>query len=201
MTVLADRPTRQVKTHAPQRGFHLVCELRLAALPTAIVCAGIFTKYILRQWRLDELAGTAELLATELVAHAVQTTGIADPHPPWTALSHLRPILVRIHVFEQALLVEVADCEPTLVMADEDGFFLIQALSRRWSYYLPGSGGKVVWCELPLVAPSNVERTQELPRMLPQRVPKQRSQPVAEPIEFVDDPAVLQRVRDGLRLL
>ena len=81
MTLLAERPTRQVMTGPPHPDLHLVSELRLAALPTAVVCAQLFTKYTLQEWRLYELIEMAERLTTELVTNAVRTTGITDPNP------------------------------------------------------------------------------------------------------------------------
>ncbi|WP_462189269.1 MULTISPECIES: hypothetical protein [unclassified Frankia] len=33
---------------------------------------------------------------------------------------------------------------------------LLSALSTRWAYYRPSTGGKVVWCSLPLLARTKV---------------------------------------------
>ena len=201
MTLLAERPTRQVMTGPPHPDLHLVSELRLAALPTAVVCAQLFTKYTLQEWRLYELIEMAERLTTELVTNAVRTTGITDPNPRWIELHDLRLLLVRMHLVEQSLIIEVADSEPTLEVESGRALFAVQSMSQRWNYYQPRSGGKVVWCELALPMSRNaLDQTQEIARPLPRRVPKPHPEP-PEPIEVMDDPNMLRRVWDGLRYL
>ena len=49
--------------------------LELGALSTAASCAGLHVKHVLREWGLNSLAESAELLVSELVTNAVNATG------------------------------------------------------------------------------------------------------------------------------
>lgn len=201
MTLLAERPPRQVMTSTPRPDLHLLSELRLAALPTAVTCAQLFATYTLRQWRLYELIAITEQLISELTANAVRTTGITDMHPRWVELRDLTLIVVRLRVIEQRLVIEVADNEPTFDAETAQGLPSVRSMSNRWSYYQPRSGGKVVWCavDLPLLADA-LDDTLVIARPLPRRIPQSLPQP-ADPIAVMDDPGTLSRVRDGLRSL
>src|SRR5215475_11272661 len=48
--------------------------LELGALPTAVPCARLHTRQVLWEWHLDVLAGTAELIVSELVTNAVHAS-------------------------------------------------------------------------------------------------------------------------------
>ena len=201
MTLLAERPTRQAMTHTRPPEFRLRSEMQFAALPTAIVCTQLFARFTLDTWRLDELIAPTEQLVTELVSRAVRTTGITDPHPQWVELDDLKLIVVRLIVVEHRLLIEVVDTDPVFSTGDDDSLVVVPSLSKRWNYYLPPTGGKVVWCELLLPASSSaLDVTQEIPRLLPRRVPKPVPGP-AGPLPAMHDPAVLRRVWDGLHAL
>jgi hypothetical protein len=58
------------------------------------------------------------------------------------------------------LIIEVSDPDPSPpIMAEVDseaeggrGLMLVQALSKEWDYYLPRTGGKVVYCVLASMA-------------------------------------------------
>jgi hypothetical protein len=198
MTLLAERPTRQIMIQQAHPELRLHSDMRLAALPTAVTCAQLFTTYTLLAWRLDELLETALRCVTELVTRSVRTTGVATPHPRWTELDNLKLVLVRLLIIEQRVIIEVSDSDPTFDAAvSGDPLSVVPALCKRWNYYLPSTGGKTIWCELLLGRQTTVlDQTQGLARPLPRRVPK--SYPAAEPIEVMNDPATLRRVRNGL---
>jgi hypothetical protein len=186
--------------HPSGPDFRLYSDLHLAAVPTAVGCAQLFVKYTLGSWRLDELTEPVSQIVTELVTRAVFTTGIADHDPRWAELDELKLITVRLLVIEQLFVVEVADADPAFGGDGEKPLVVVPSLCKRWSYYAPKVGGKVIWGELLLdsSAPSGFDQTLEIVRPLPRRVPRREP---ADPIEAMDDIGVLRRVRDSLRSL
>lgn len=127
----------------------------------------------LRSWRLDSIVESVELLASELITNACKATG-----------SRTDNVAMRLSATPGVLILEVWDANhtaPRRQVADPDaeggrGLMLVEALANQWHFYRPRSGGKVVWCSLALLGPS-------------------------EPIAHLDDVAVLQRVADGLRAM
>jgi anti-sigma regulatory factor (Ser/Thr protein kinase) len=128
--------------------------LELGALPTAAACARLHTKQLLWEWGLARLADTAELVVSELVTNAYETT-----------VRHQldAPIALRLSSNSRQVLIEVWDADPTpprlpafnasnLPLADVEngrGLFLVASLSERWSCYtVSACGGKVVWAEV-----------------------------------------------------
>ena len=126
--------------------------LELGALPTAVPCVRLHVRQILWEWGLGELAEVTELVASELVTNAYQTT-IRHQLPT--------PIRLRLSSNGQQALIEVWDADPTpphRPVLDANGLppetaesgrglFLVAALSERWSCYRL-SQGKVVWAEI-----------------------------------------------------
>lgn len=200
MTILVERPAQVAMTHPPRPEIRVRSEMQLAALSTATVCAQLFTRYTLQAWRLDHLVERVERLTTELVTRAVRTTGIIEPNPRWTELDGLKLILVRLLILGDNLIFEVADSDPEFTAAGGD-IPLTRSLGRRWNYYRPPAGGKILWCELPLSGSSHsLDQTQEIPCVLPQRIRKPVPKGV-QPIEIMNDLGMLRRVSDGLRNL
>ena len=187
----------------PPAAVRMKSEISLAAVATAVDCSSLFVRDTLRQWRLAHLTEVAERLVAELVAAAVNTTGISNPSPRWMELTGLAMIQVRVVVLDRRLIVEVWDCDtnaPTLGSGrDKDagssrGLLLVQSLSDRWSFYRPEGGGKWVWCEL------NIDQPRETSRPLPQRERQTAPVPAQDrPIGEVPDLDLIQRVRDGLK--
>jgi hypothetical protein len=150
------------------------------------------------QWRLPYLADTAELLTSELVTNAVTATGTTDPSLRAAFAGEVCQVQVRL-VLAECLYIGVWDHDvnpPVLQVPDLDaesgrGLFLVDCMSKRWSFYRPHSGGKVVWCVLDSALPTT---TSGLPIRFPAAVPAQR-------IPVVDDAELLQRVLRQLRRL
>jgi anti-sigma regulatory factor (Ser/Thr protein kinase) len=129
--------------------------LELGALLTASACARLHTKQLLWEWGLARLADTSELVVSELVTNAYETT-----------VRHQleSPIRLRLSSNGRQALIEVWDADPTpprlsaldagkLPLADAEsgrGLVLVAGLSERWSCYTASGcgGGKVVWAEV-----------------------------------------------------
>lgn len=182
--------------------------LTLAAVPTAVRCARMFVRITLQNWQAsEETVETAELLASELVSNAVKVTGVVEQLPISSdAYRHLSLIEIRLMTFERSVVIEVWDTdsdppvlqEQLLGAEDGRGLSIVATMSRRWSYYVPPNGGKVVWCEFDLMPAPAENATIDLARPLPNR--KRYAGPVY-PAQAMNDPAVLREVLEGLHAL
>ena len=115
------------------------------------------TRAALQSWRIwTETIETAELLVSELVTNAVKFTGSEQAKPGHAGLQDVQRISLVLRHLAGRLIIEVFDPDPTppaFAEADNEaecgrGLVLVQALSKEWNYYLPPSGGKVVYCVL-----------------------------------------------------
>ena len=151
---LADAVAR---TAYPQRRVagDAVSWLELVTLPSAPFWGRRHTQAVLRSWRLGtEVIDDAELLVSELVTNAVRFSG---SHAGRENLEGLQRISLVLRLVAGDVIIEVSDPNPqppVAAEADGDaeggrGLMLVQALSKDWGYYLPHSGGKVVYCVLP----------------------------------------------------
>ncbi|WP_256790294.1 ATP-binding protein [Frankia sp. AvcI1] len=172
---------------------------RFSASYVAVPAARAATGRILWEWRIHSAAiETAKLVISELATNAIKASP-ADGQ-----------IAFRLTASGDRLVIEVWDSSgnpPALTGQSPDreggrGLFLVDALSIRWSWYRPKAGGKVVWSQIhaetlrptphPPTAPAPSEK-------LAKRTPQ--ADPAAVPVTFQHDPALLQRVADGLRAL
>ncbi|MET7490584.1 ATP-binding protein [Streptomyces sp. NPDC005538] len=126
-------------------------------LPTHVSAAGWargHTRTVLRAWRLaNERIETAQLVVSELVTNAVR-------HDVEQQGSTEKPrVTLTLHCEAEQLIVLVADgnSNPPMnrgavphVAEGGRGLFIVEAVSKEWSYYFPPTGGKVVWCILAL---------------------------------------------------
>ncbi|MGH3567885.1 MAG: ATP-binding protein [Pseudonocardia sp.] len=172
-------------------------ELVLAALPSAVNCARLLVCSELTRYPLDRRCiDAAEQVMDELVTHAVKTTGVTADQPMYrAAYDHLGTIRVLLRLMAESLVIEVWDSStepPESSLGAAPGL----SRSRDWSYHLPRSGGRVVWCVLSMfeVQPDTVQ----FPALLPQRVRQGLGNQSAR---IMRDPVVLQRVLDGLNAL
>jgi anti-sigma regulatory factor (Ser/Thr protein kinase) len=128
--------------------------IEFGALPGAVPCARYHTRLVLREWRLTELADSAELLVSELMTNAItanQATSIGSPVRLWLLADHAR------------LLILVQDDSPhsparTTPSTDAErgrGLLLVDAISNRWDWYIPQppGTGKVTWALLEMATP------------------------------------------------
>jgi hypothetical protein len=97
-----------------------------------------------------------------------------------------------------AALVAVGLTAHSLAVLAEGGLFLVAALSVRWDWYpTQEPPGKVVWCELAADLTEPTAGAQSAPQaLLPRRV---RRTPQKQPVEAMNDPEILRRIRDRLR--
>lgn len=165
---------------------------RFEADHTAPGLARRHVESILGAWDLADLIDTAVLLASELVTNACRVSA-----------GQTAVIATRVTHTDADLIIEVWDADastpvrrdPALDSEGGRGLFLVSALSSRWAFYRPATGGKVVWCSLALpMLPAAGSPAPVLPR-------RRASADPPAPIEVFDDLDVLQRVADGLRAL
>jgi hypothetical protein len=119
------------------------------------VCsARLHAKDILREWRLDTLADTVELLVSEIVTNAVRASasialqrknGRPPPAPRVRFWLTSDRCSVLIQVWDGAAPHAVRQ-EAGLDDETGRGLFLVDALSAQWGCRWPdGQGGKIVW--------------------------------------------------------
>ncbi|ELP66141.1 ATP-binding protein [Streptomyces turgidiscabies] len=131
-----------------------VSQLELAAQSQAVRWARRHTRDVLSAWSVpgDHIDATA-LAVSELVTNAVKHAAPPDdePSPP--------PATLTLRHRDTHLIVEVADPDtrPPISEGNSDptelggrGLFIVDTISKEWGYYLPPTGGKVVWCVMAL---------------------------------------------------
>jgi len=147
--------TRGRNVPATTTAWPYTSSLKLGALPTAPSCARLHTNAVLHEWGLVHLAETAELVVSELVTNAMQSS--LQQAMPRRGPVGLPVVYLRLLADHQGLVIEVFDHTtelPVLTQAalDEDngrGLMLVDALCERWGCEpVPGWGGKVVWAEV-----------------------------------------------------
>jgi len=141
--------------HPPQpelAGWPLHASLYLGALPTAPGCGRAWTRQILREWDLDHLTDSTELLVSELTTNALQASApIADAVIGLWLASDCEHTVI--------LVWDPSPQPPAPANPGEDtengrGLLLVEALSLQWGWYFPastsprGHAGKVVWAIL-----------------------------------------------------
>lgn len=125
--------------------------LTLASQPAAVAQGRRAVHEALRAWKLEAVADTVVLLASELLTNAVQATVAAAAAPGG------RQLALTLQRVGPAVLLEVWDPSPGPAipqspgLSDERGrgLLLVEALARAWGQRAAG-GGKVVWCEISL---------------------------------------------------
>jgi LuxR family maltose regulon positive regulatory protein len=135
-----DQALRSVRDRPPQ----LQERLALDPVPTAAGAGRAFVGEVCGRWGLQGVAGSAALLATELVTNAVV---------------HARTALeLRVELRGPQLHVAVKDQDPNLgrLLAAKDGtkrglgLLIVDRVATTWGVRRDGSGGKTVWSALDL---------------------------------------------------
>jgi anti-sigma regulatory factor (Ser/Thr protein kinase) len=120
----------------------LSTSLELAALDSAVLCARKHARLISAEWGLREMAGTIELVTSELMTNAVRASaGLPSPVVRMWLVSDGRSMVIRVqdrsgHLPRQA--------EESLYAERGRGLLLVSSLSRQWGVdrHPPG---KIVW--------------------------------------------------------
>jgi anti-sigma regulatory factor (Ser/Thr protein kinase) len=121
----------------------------LAALPTAPACARGHVRAVAREWGLENLADTAELVASELVTNAVQ----ASERLRLRADLGIVPVIRLWVVSDQiSMVIRVWDGNDEMpVRRDGDpddiggrGLVIIDGVAKEWGAYRK-TDGKTVW--------------------------------------------------------
>jgi len=129
--------------------------LELRAVPASVPSARLHTRNLLREWRMECLADTAELLVSEMITNAVRASGLVDDQQREIGRA---PGAQRMRLWltsdRHSVLIQVWDVDhhvPVRQDADPDaeagrGVMLIEALSLQWGFCTPdGHDGKIVW--------------------------------------------------------
>jgi len=134
---------------APETARPLQTHLELAALPSAVPCARGHVRAVALEWGLEELADTAELLASELVTNALRASDRLRIRADLAIVPVVRLWLesdrasIVIHVWDGSDEMPVRhEANP----GDESGrgLMLVESLGKDWGAYREASG-KVVW--------------------------------------------------------
>ena len=130
--------------HALAGAWALRTFLELGALPSAVPCARLHARLVLREWGLAALSADAELLVSELVTNGLQAS---------RALLQAADVRMWLLADGARVLILVRDASPQPpvrmdVGVDAErgrGLLLVEATSHRWGWYPADDGGKVVW--------------------------------------------------------
>jgi hypothetical protein len=176
-------------------------DLGLVALPTAVSCGRLFTQYTLTNWKVSPfVVADAAVIAGELVALAVQETGVAGDDLRWSELDHLNRVTLRLLGFPRHIVIEVWDAATApagLPEVDPDndpqGLHLVDVTANRWASTMQPRS-RLTWAEL-LVYPHTESG-------LPVRRPSEHVHPRPSGQGHVEhDDELLRRVLDGLHRL
>ena len=116
--------------------------LELGALDSAVPCARLHARQVVREWGLPDLADTAELLVSELMTNAIRASaGILCPAVALWLFSDGRCVAIQVWDGSSEM--------PLRRDADADsesgrGLLLVESLSTEWGSYRKADG-KVVW--------------------------------------------------------
>jgi anti-sigma regulatory factor (Ser/Thr protein kinase) len=118
--------------------------LELGALPTAVPCARLHARLLVREWGLATMVGNVEILVSELVTNAVHAS---------RALGPVFPVRLWLLADAARVLIIVWDASPQLPVRAEisteaesgRGLLLVEMLSDEWGTWAVPAGGKTVW--------------------------------------------------------
>jgi anti-sigma regulatory factor (Ser/Thr protein kinase) len=129
--------------------------LELGALPTAVPCARLHAKHVLREWHLDDVADTAELIVSELVTNAVRASaGLTSSEYAGRWAPGVPPVRMWLASDGENVVVQVWDASGQMPVVQHPGadvesgrgLELVEALASDWGCYTPDrSSGKIVW--------------------------------------------------------
>jgi histidine kinase-like protein len=118
--------------------------LELGAFAGAVPGARLYTRQSLWEWRLTHFSDSVELVVSELLTNAVAAS---------QAMNRLWPVRLWVMSDTTRVLISVWDAnphppvrlEPTEETESGRGLLLVESFSEQWGWYVPDTGGKVVW--------------------------------------------------------
>jgi anti-sigma regulatory factor (Ser/Thr protein kinase) len=122
--------------------------LDLRPLPGAVPSARLHARLVLLEHGHGAIAGTVELIVSELVTNAIAAAAGRDTE------TGPRPVQLRLLGGDRVVKIEVWDASDAMPPAGRDvgteaesgrGLFLVDMLSDRWGAYPTQGGGKIVW--------------------------------------------------------
>ena len=136
------------------RDWPLCSHLELPARPESARSARLHTRNILRQWDLEALADTVELLVSELVTNAVRAAALIAPQPAEIGPVPAPQIRLWLTSNRASVVIQVWDgdrhqpvCQDEGLEAEAGrGLLLVETLSAQWGCCASDrQAGKVVW--------------------------------------------------------
>lgn len=122
-------------------GWALRSHLALGPLPTAVPCARLHTRHILREWNLAGMSDDTELIVSELVTNALAASaGSPSPIGLWV-LSDGHRVLILV---SDASPQPPVPMNPNAVTKRGRGLMIVEAIASKWDWYTI-QRGKVVW--------------------------------------------------------
>lgn len=122
--------------------------LDLRPLPGAVPSARLHARLVLLEHGHGAIAGTVELIVSELVTNAIAAAAGQDTE------TGPRPVQLRLLGGDRVVKIEVWDASDAMPPTGRDvgteaesgrGLFLVDMLSDRWGAYPTRGGGKIVW--------------------------------------------------------
>jgi len=128
--------------------------LELGALLSAVPCARLHTRQVLREWGTGPFSDSTELLVSELVTNAVRASR------EMTRVCAVRLWLLSDSAQILILVWDASPQPPVLTGVTEEaergrGLMLVEAVSEQWGWYSSKDGdGKFVWAIVTLRIPA-----------------------------------------------
>lgn len=147
MHTLRHAAPRGERWHA--RGFRATAQTTLPAEPQSAACVRGFTRGVLSQWGLPDLAADAVLAVSELAGNAIRA-GQTCQRPEILIRLSLGKGLVFIHAGDHNPgLAQAAPARPTRDSEHGRGLPIVQALANELGW-CQEPGWKIVWAAVPI---------------------------------------------------
>jgi len=143
--------------------------LELGALPGAVPSARLHVRHVMREWGLEALAETVELIVSELTTNSVQASeGLVGSRYNGRWAPGVPPVRLWLSSDKQRVLIQVWDGNHRMPVRREvedveaeggRGLLLVETLTTDWGAYVVDNGtGKVVWG---VVSVEHIDRNHE----------------------------------------
>ena len=140
-------PARSWRPYFPIRTRCLAfsSHLELGALDSAVPCARLHARQVVREWGRPDLADSTELLVSELMTNAIRASiDVMSPAVTLWLFSDGRYVVIQVGDGSREMPLRQdagADSESGW------GLLLVESLSQDWGSF-PRANGKVVWARI-----------------------------------------------------